>query len=168
MRLMTRSITSAAVMYAMAASNVHAQAAHANFTGTWVLDSSKNVVSGQLGAPTSATSTIVQHGDTVTLDREASTAEMGVIKTHGVFGIDGKPWQNTMPVNGEDVQVTSVLSWDNGSLVIRSTLTFQGTDVEQLDRWTLGADGKTLVTARSVTAMGQEVGSGTLTYVKKP
>ena len=167
MRLMTRSITTAAVMYAVAVSNAPAQAARQNFTGVWVLDASKSVLSGQLGALTSATSTIVQHGDTITQDREASSETAGVIKSHAVWGIDGKAWQNTVPVNGEDIQVSSVLSWEKGSLVIRTTLNIQGTDVDQVDQWTLAADGKSMLIRRSVSAMGQEVGSTTMTYVKK-
>ena len=166
MRLMTRSLTTAAVMYTMAVSNANAQA-HANFSGTWVLDASKNVVSGQLGAPESATATIVQHGDTITQDREASSAEAGVMKSHIVWGTDGKPWKNMVPINGDNVEVSSALSWENGSLVIRTSLNIQGTDVDQLDRWTLSADGKTITAYRSVSAMGSEVGSTTLTYVKK-
>ena len=168
MRLMTRSLTTAAVMYTMAVSHASAQGAHANFSGVWVLDASKNVASGQLAVPTAATATIVQHGDTITQDREASSAEIGVIKSHIVWGTDGKPWKNMVPVNGESIEVSSVLSWENGSLVIRTSLSIQGTDVDQLDRWTLSADGKSIVMYRSVSAMGSEVGATTLTYTKNP
>ena len=161
-------MTTAAVMYAVAApSAAAAQSARPNYSGTWVMDTTKSVVNGQLSAPTSATITIVQHGDTITMDREANSA-MGPVKTHVVFAIDGKPWKNSLPVNGEDLPISSVLTWENGTLVIHSTFSVQGTDVEQIDKWNMGADGKTLTTFRSLSAGGQDIGSGSLTYNKKP
>lgn len=167
MRMMTRSITTAAVMYTMAVSNAPAQAARPNFTGVWVMDANKTVVDGPLGAPTSATSTIVQHGDSIMVDREAAAESTGVIKSHTVWGIDGKPWKNTIPVSGETTEVTSVLSWDNGVLVIRATFNVMGNDVELVDRWSMAADGHTLVTSRSGSAGGQDLGSTTMTFVKQ-
>lgn len=166
MRLMTRSITTAAVMYTMAVSHVTAQAARPNFSGVWVLDASKNVVDGQLGAPTAATSTIVQHGDSIIVDREL-TSEAGATKSHSVWSVDGKSWKNTAPVNGTDTEVASILSWDKGVLVIHSTLNLMGTDVDLTDRWTMAADGKSIVMQRSGSAGGQDLGSTTMTYVKK-
>ena len=168
MRLMTRSFTTAAVMYAVAVSHAPAQApAHPDLSGVWVMDSSKTVVAGQLGAPTSASSTIVQHGDSLTIDRETTAEMTGPVKTRTVWVVDGKPWKNTAPINGTDVEVTSVLSWDNGVLVIRSALNVMGSDVDLLDRWTMSADGRVLVMVRTGSVGAQDLGSTTLTFVKK-
>lgn len=162
-------MTTAAAMCALATTSSRGQVAgHPKLGGVWVLDASKNIVDGQLGAPSAATSTIVEHGDTITIDREVSTSATGTIKGHTVWAVDGKPWKNTVPVNGESTEVASVLSWEKDTLVIHTTLTVQGTDVDQLDRWTVDADGQTLVMRRSVSAGGQEFGSTTLTYVKRP
>jgi hypothetical protein len=167
MRLMSRSMTTAAVMYAFASPSASAQAARPNLSGVWVMDASKTIVTGQIPAPTAVTSTITQHGDTLIVDREVSSDMAGAVKTHLLWATDGKPWKNTVPVNGQDTDVSTVLSWDNGTLVARTTLSIQGTDVEQVDRWTLSSDGKNLLMVRSVSVGGQDYGSVTTTNVKK-
>jgi hypothetical protein len=168
MRLMTRSITTAAAIYGLAVPAAHAQApAHPSLTGTWVLDLGKSEASN--GLPVSATWTMAQHGDTLIADRETATAEMGVVKAHVVVGIDGKPWKNTISQPGVgDVETSSILAWDNGVLVTTTSGNIGGTDFVQTDRWTFGADGKSLVSQRSVTVAGEEVQSATLAFTKKP
>jgi hypothetical protein len=166
MRLMTRSITTAAVMYTMAVSHVSAQAARPIFTGTWILDASRSQASTTL--PSAATWTLVQHGDTLVADRETSVEGMDAVKTHVVVGFDGKPWKNTVSQPGVgDIETSTVASWDNSVLVLTVSGNIQGTDFVQTDRWTLGADGKSLVSQRSVTVEGQEVQSATFTFAKK-
>jgi len=110
------------------------------FQGTWVLDASKTWLPAS-SCPGSATATIVQHGDTINAGSEASSAEAGVLKSHIVWGTDASRGRNGADQRREH-RGSSVLSWENGSLVIRTSLNIQGTDVDQLDRWTLSADGK--------------------------
>ena len=167
MRLMTRSFTTAAVMYTMAVSHASAQAARPNLSGVWVMDASKTVTDQQLAAPTAATSTIVQHGDTIIVDREITSETTGVVKTHTVWAVDGKPWKNVVQANGADTEVTSVLSWESGVLVIRSSLTVMENPVELVDRWTVAADGKSIGMVRTLSAMGQDLGTTTMTFVKQ-
>ncbi len=161
-----RSVVAFLVLVAMVSTRATAQA-HPDFSGVWVLDASKTVVDGQLGAPTSATYTIRVHGDSIISDRVAETAETGTIKSHIVWGTDGKTWKNTIPVNGADTEISSVLSWQGDKLVVKTTLTVQETPVEQLDQWSMGSDGKTITMQRSISAMGQELGSSTLSFNKK-
>ena len=161
-----RSVVAALVLVAVVGTRASAQA-HPDFSGTWVLDASKTVVDGQLGAPTSATYTIRVHGDSIISDRVAETAETGTIKSHLVWGTDGKIWKNTVAVNGTDTEVSSVLSWQGDKLVVKTTLTVQETPVEQLDQWSVSSDGKTMTMQRSISAMGQEIGSSTLFFTKK-
>lgn len=165
MRIMKRALTVAALVIATTA-RLNAQA-HPSFVGTWVMDPTKTVVEGGGGAPSAATRVVVQHGDTLIVENEA-TSEAGVQKTHLIWGTDGKPWKNKVPVQGEDTEVSTVLTWEGATLVIRSTIPFQGMSVEQTDRWTLAADGKSMTTARTVTAEGEQVAAATFTYVKKP
>jgi hypothetical protein len=162
-----QSVVTAVAVLALTGSRVGAQAAHPDFSGTWVLDAAKTVMNGQLGAPTSATYTIRVHGDSIITDRVAEAAETGTIKSHIVWGTDGKTWKNTVPVNGTDTEISSVLSWQEQTLVVKTTLTVQETPVEQLDQWTLSSDGKTLSMQRSISAMGQELGTSTMFFVKK-
>lgn len=167
MRIMTRSITTAAVMYTMAVTNAPAQApAHPNYSGTWLLDVAKSQSSTPL--PVTATWTIAQHGDTLIADRETTIEGMGAVKTHVVVGIDGKPWKNTVTQPGiGDIETSTVASWDNSVLVLTASGNIQGTDFVQTDRWTLSADGKSLVSQRSVMVEGNEVQSATFTFGKK-
>jgi hypothetical protein len=159
-----RSLVAALVM--IAGSRAAAQK-HPELGGTWVLDAAKTVVDGQLGAPTSATYTIRISGDSLIVDRVAETAETGSMKTHYVWGTDGKTWKNMIPVNGTDTEVSSVLNWQDATLVIKSTLSIETTAIEQLDQWTISTDGKTLSMHRSISAMGQEVGATTMFFNKK-
>jgi hypothetical protein len=171
MRLMSRSITSAAVMYALASSSASAQAAHPNYSGTWVLDSSKSASNSAMGdAPqiASATWVIAQHGDTIVMDRETAVSGQPVAKAHIMVATDGKPWKNTVQQGGSDIETSSIGSWVNGELVISTSGNIQGFDFVQTDRWTLSADGQSLVSRRSVTVTDQgEVQSATLTFTKK-
>jgi hypothetical protein len=144
-----------------------AQGSHPSFAGTWTLDSAKTVIDGQAPPPSSATRTVTQHGDTIVIDNTMTTAG-NTQTTHLVWGLDGKPWANSVTVGGgQQVDVSSVLTWAGDTLVIRSSLSVQGTDVEQLDRWVLAPDGKSVVTIREVSAMGTVVSSSQMTYVKK-
>jgi hypothetical protein len=173
MRIMSRSMTTAAVMYAFASSSAHAQqTARPNYSGTWVLDSSKSRMTSsmqdnlpQLGA---GTWVIQQHGDTLVMDREM-TMSGAQQKSHLVVAIDGKAWRNTVPtMGGGDIETSSTATWENGDLVVRSSGNVQGTDFVQTDRWTVSADGKVLVSHRSVTVPDQgEVQASTLTFTKK-
>ena len=167
MRLMTRSLTTAAALYGFTAPALYAQAeVRPNFTGTWLFDAAKSQSSNTL--PSAAQYTIVQHGDTVIVDRETTFEEIGVLKSRLVVGIDGKPWKNTAPQPGiGDVETSSVVSWDKAVLVIVSSGNIQGTDFVQTDHWTLGTDGKTLTSVRSVTVEGNEVQSATFSFTKK-
>ena len=163
----TRSVVASLLCLALAGSRAGAQATPPDFSGTWVLDASKTVSDGQLGVPTSATYTIRVHGDSIISDRVAEAPEVGIIKSHIVWGTDGKAWKNTVPVNGSDTEISSVLSWLGDKLMVKTTLTIQETPVEQLDQWSMSADGKTMTMQRSISAMGQEIGSSTLTFNKK-
>lgn len=173
MRLMSRSMTTAAVMYAVASSSASAQTARPNYSGTWVLDSGKSVMTSAMGDNSAqlsaATWVIAQLGDTLVMDRETTISGNPVVKAHFVVATDGKPWKNTVPqMGGGDLETSSVVSWENGELVVRTSGNAQGFDFVQTDHWTLSADGTVLVSHRSVTVADQgEVWSSTMTFTKK-
>jgi hypothetical protein len=167
MRIMTRSITTAAAIYGFAAPAVHAQAAvRPNFSGTWVMDGAKSQSSATL--PAATTWTIAQHGDTLIVDRDVTLEEVGAIKSHVLMGMDGKAWKNTVPQPGlGDIETSTVVTFDKGVLVLVATGNIQGTDFVQTDHWSLSSDGKVLTSVRSVTVEGQEVQSATFVFTKK-
>ena len=166
MRHMIRSLATAAVLSAAAVLTVSAQAAHPNFTGTWVLDVTKSQSSAAL--PSAATWTIVQHGDTLITDRESTIEGVGAVKSHMVVGFDGKSWKNTLTQPGiGDVEVGMSASWDKTTLVGTMTGTMQETEFVQTGHWTLSADGKSLEVRTSVTVGGEEVQSATTVWARK-
>ena len=165
MRVMKRVIAVAVVL--MAATVRLSAQGHPSFAGTWVMDPAKTVIDGQASAPSAGTRVVVQRGDTLIVDNEITAPESGTQKTHLVWGTDGKPWKNKVPIQGEETEVASVLTWDGPALVIKTAISFQGMSVEQADRWALSADGKSMTATRSLTVEGEVVGSATLTYVKK-
>lgn len=166
MRQMLRAIATVVVISGAAISSAPAQAAHPNYAGNWVMDASKSQGSGSI--PTAATWTIVQRGDTLISDREATIEGVGAVKSHMVVGFDGRPWKNTVPQPGiGDVEVTVVASWDKGALVLATTGTIQETEFVQTVRWVLSTDGKSLTLVSSVTVAGAEVQSATTVWARK-
>ncbi len=168
MRIMTRSITTAAAIYGFAVPAAHAQAAaaHPSFAGTWTMDAAKSTSSGTL--PSAASWVMFQHGDTLIADRSVTSEEMGEVKSHVVVGLDGKAWKNTVNLPGiGEIETSTVATWDKAALVMVAGGNIQGTDFVQTDRWTLSADGKTLTSVRTVTVEGNEVQSTTSVMVRK-
>jgi hypothetical protein len=155
----------AASFAVLLAARVGAQG-HPDFNGVWVLDPAKTVLEGSGSAPSAATVVNQIHGDTIVTERDMTTAA-GSTKSKLMWVVDGKPWKNTVPVNGVDTDVSSVLSWDKGSLVIRTTLNVGGNDVLQVDTWTLGSGGRSMTIRRAISVGGQDYGSATQTFNKK-
>ena len=77
-----------------------------------------------------------------------------------ISGDDGTASPTTV-----DISVT--LTWDNGAAVFVMTGSINGTEVQQRERWTPSADGKTITVHRSVVADGSEVSAVDLVFVKK-
>ncbi|MGH7593639.1 MAG: hypothetical protein ACRELE_07300 [Gemmatimonadales bacterium] len=166
MQLSSRTIVAAAVLAVVGAAALQAQGTNANFTGTWTLD----VLNSQVGdnGPSAATYTIAQHGDTLTMDRETTSAMMGTIKSHLVQGIDGRVWKNTVSAGGESIELSSTASWAHDTLSARSSGSAQGTDFTEEDRMIMAPDGKSFTMVRAVSAGGQDFPSMTMVFVKKP
>ena len=147
------------------AAPLHAQT-HPELTGTWVLDPAKTLMDGQIPAPSSATYTITQHGDTITVDQRTTT-EMGPVATKKVWAADGKAWSNTMSYNGNDMQLSSVLSWTASVLTVQTTTDVQGTPVQQSETWTPSSDGKVLTIVGTTYVDGTYYASVTMVFNKK-
>ena len=138
---------------------------HPDFTGVWVLDLARSESSSF--NPKAATFTVMQHGDSLVVDRETASITGDMVKTHSVYGIDGKPWTNILRLVGQETTATSVLSWSGDSLVIRTTSTPGDKELLQVDAWTLSPDGRTMRMKRSATYDNQPVGAPTWTLTKQ-
>jgi len=164
---MKRFISIGAVVGLLAAApGLAAQAKHVDYSGVWVLDLAKS--SGD-GLPAAATWTIVQHGDSIITDRETDTGQgLGPVKSHVVVTTDGRTTSNSVPQGAEMMTTSSTGTWDSTGVMLRTSGNAQGYDFVLTDHWTLGADGKTLVSDRTVTVGDQVVQQNVLTFNRKP
>ena len=127
-------------------------AARPNFSGVWVLDSART----QPGAmtPMAMSYAIEQHGDTLRITRQTRTRR-GEFTSQLLYGLDGRPWHNSVDQGGVPVEVSSILTWEGSTLVITSTLNAGGQELHQVERWSLDPNGRDLLADRTAEAMGQ-------------
>lgn len=162
-----RTVSRAALVlaFALAAPSMsRAQAAHPSFAGNWALDPAQSDA-GQM-APTKLNLKITQSANELVVDRDQAT-QMGDSKVTLKYALDGTPSSNEIPIGGNTVKVSTVVTWDSGNPVFTSALKFGETDVTQVDRWTLADGGKKLLVSRNFNMGGQEMASK-LVLVKQP
>ena len=145
---------------------VAAQAAHPDFSGTWVLDPAKTVVDGQMEAPTAVTSVVVQVGDSLSVDQKV-TGSFGEQALKKVWKVDGKAWANAFSYQGVAMTLSTTLRWNGAVLTMHTTSDYQGNAIDQSETWTLSADGKTLTDSTSTSVNGDYYASLTLVLNKK-
>ena len=142
-----------------------AAAAASNFAGTWVLDPAQSD-QGQQMIPTKLNLTITQSPKEMVVVRAQAT-QMGESNATLKYALDGTTSVNELPVGDNTVKVSTVVSWEGESAVFKNTLTIQGNEVQQTDKWTLADGGKKLLVNRSFNFGGQE-SAFKLTLVKQP
>jgi hypothetical protein len=148
-----RRFVSLALALAAVASPLAAQGAHPDFTGKWVLDPATS--QGAM-APTAMTISVVQDAKTIKLESAASTT-MGEQKANQTVNLDGTETTNTVAAQGMSLDLKSTSAWDGSALVITTKADVQGQTLEQVDRYSLNADGKTLNMQRSASIAGQSM-----------
>ena len=156
-------VAPALAVLATSSARAQAPAVHPDFTGVWVMDTAKSP--GPM-IPLAMTYAIEQRGDTVRIKRDTKS-KRGEFSASLVYGTDGKPWKNSVTEGGTQVDVSSILTWEGSTLVITSTLNAGGQVMHQVEKWSLDASGKDLLTDRSVEAMGQQF-STKLVFTKRP
>jgi hypothetical protein len=139
---------------------------HPDLSGTWVLDPAKTTVDGQIPAPAAASYTITVHGDTMTVDQQTTT-EVGPVAMKKIWAADGKAWSNVMTYAGNDLQLSSVLSWKENVLNVQTSTDVQGTPVQQVETWTPSSDGKMLTIVITTNVDGAYYAAMTLVFNKK-
>jgi len=163
--MLIRSLSVGSLLLALAAP-LAAQATHPNFGGTWVLDATRTVVDGQMEAPSAVTMTVVQVGDSLSVDQQIK-GSFGDQALKKVWKVDGKPWANEFSYAGTPMTLSTTLHWNGAVLAMHTTADFQGNAVDQTQTWTLGPDGKTLNDNTSTNVNGDYFASVTLVFVKK-
>ena len=123
-----------------------------NLSGTWVLQVDKSDF-GPMPGPTSRTD-VIDHQDPKITIKRSLVGPNGPATSDLVYGVDGKPWKNTMSDGNE---LTSTLKWDGPVLVVSSTISTPNGDATVTDRFSLSGDGKTLTQDRVIAVAGQEI-----------
>ncbi|HEY3933124.1 MAG TPA: hypothetical protein VGL65_00755 [Gemmatimonadales bacterium] len=142
-----------------------AQGAHPDLSGTWALDTAKS--QGGPLLPQSATYTIAQHGDTITMDR-VTTTTMGDATVHAVIGTDGKEWKNSASAAGQTVELTSTASWAHDTLEQHQSGSLAGNEFSEDDRIFMSSDAKIMTMIRTIHVGGQDYPPLTMVFSKKP
>ncbi|MDQ3906889.1 MAG: hypothetical protein M3268_00955 [Acidobacteriota bacterium] len=143
---MKRKFTAALAASLAFAAVVSAAPAKTNFSGTWVLDEKK---SEGLRGPSSVTMTVKQDGDKLEVTRQIKD-QMGERTTADTYTADGKEGEFTMQMAGNEQKGKRTVKWsaDGSTLEIRETATVerqgQSIDIENVSKWSLSGDGKTL------------------------
>ena len=111
-----------------------------DFSGTWVLDNEKSDMGMPAGAGKlpmqTVTLVIKQTAATLSIDRKtANQVETAVLKLDGTESLNKAP-------NGKDVKSNSV--WSGSTLVTKSTMLIDETQVQMSDIRSLSADGKVM------------------------
>ena len=133
--------------------------AHPDFTGTWVMDSSRTLADGGAFASDAETRVLVHRGDSLT--QVVSSVYYHDKGTDTTFmRIDGKAW-----TNGANV---SQLRWRGESLgILSSSSNSPGVMFEQSETWTLASDGKTLSIRTEISRNSSHIGTMLLVYRKQ-
>lgn len=139
-----------------------AQAAHPDYSGTWVLDPAQS--QGQM-VPQKMTLKITQAPADLSVDR-TQTGQMGEITSQMKYALDGSTSKNTLTMGGNPVDVSTVVTWEGDSPVLTSAMKFGDNDAHSVEKWALADGGKKLTITRKIDAGGQEFGN-TLVLVKQ-
>jgi hypothetical protein len=150
------SSTLAIALLALAPAVTHAQnaAAHPDFSGTWVMDTAQSD-KGQM-IPSKMTLKIAQTPSSITVDRQQTT-QMGDVTSSMKYATDGSPSKNQMTMGGNNVDVSTVVTWEGATPVFTSAMKFGDNDAHSVEKWSLS--GKNLTLNRTVSFGGQEFSS---------
>jgi hypothetical protein len=157
-----RKLLSILVICAAIASPVAAQA-HPDLSGKWSLDP-KSIPAGT-PAGFNVVITVKQDAKTINMDMVASMP-MGEQKRSTVVNLDGTPTKNTVTTPAGAIELTSTATWEGPALSVTTSGEVQGTAMTQTDKWSLGADKKTLELETTTSAGAQKVTSK-LSFIKQ-
>jgi hypothetical protein len=137
-------------------------AAHADLVGSWTLDANK---SEGTGLPQSMTLKVTKDPRIMTISRVGMT-ETGEQRSTLFVNLDGSPTKNTVTTQGASVDLFLTASWDGPDLLVKTKANIGGQPLDQTDRWTVGASGKSLRIATTLTGGGQTK-TQTLAFAKQ-
>jgi hypothetical protein len=109
-----------------------------NFSGKWTPEqAAAGAEQGRGRGMGGGPMTVTQNDKTLTVER---TTQQGTSKT--VYNLDGTESKNEMSRGGQTMVQTSTAKWDGAKLVISTKFEGPNGPMEQVQTWSLGADGK--------------------------
>ena len=87
---------------------------------------------------------------------QAANTPMGAQNASLAYVFEG-PSKNTVNTPMGGVDMNSTIAWDGAMLVIKTITSVQGQTIDQTDKWSLSADGKTLTIDTSLNISGQSM-----------
>jgi hypothetical protein len=129
-----------------------AAASHADYSGTWVLDTIASDHGPML--PSKMTLKIAQSPASIVVDRE-QTNQMGESTSTLTYTLDGTTSKNQLNFGGNPVDISTDVAWEAESPVFTSAMKFGDNDAHSVEKWSLGDSGKTLTIDRKIDAGGQ-------------
>ena len=109
---------------APAVSHAQTPAAHPDFSGTWVLDTAQSD-KGQM-IPSKMTLKIAQTPTQIAVDRQQTTQMAGDATTSMKYATDGSTSKNQLQIQGNPVDVSTVVTWEGANPVFTSQMNFGG------------------------------------------
>jgi hypothetical protein len=116
-------------------------------------------------AGTNVVVTLTQDAKTLNVDMVATTP-MGDQKRATTVNLDGSPTKNTITTPAGTIELTSTAVWEGPVLNVTTSGDFQGYAVQQTDKWSLGADKKSLDLETTMNMAGQKQTSK-LSFIKQ-
>jgi hypothetical protein len=136
---------------------VSAYADKPNFSGDWTLNADKSNL-GPMPPPQSMTRKIDHHDPAITMTQATVGGPQGDQTLTLKATTDGKETTNEMM----GTPAKTVANWEGDTLVINLSVDLQGTEIKLVEKWSLGADGKTLTDNTHIVA---PQGEFDITYV---
>jgi hypothetical protein len=143
---------SPATIHAQTAAPAAASASHADYSGTWTLDTAASDHGPML--PSKMTLKITQTPASIVVDRE-QTNQMGESTSTLTYTLDGKTSKNQLNFGGNPVDISTDVVWKGESPVFTNAMKFGENDAHSVEKWALGDAGKTLTIDRKIDAGGQ-------------
>src|ERR1051325_1645045 len=109
-----------------------------NFSGQWTMDASKSDF-GPMPAPEKIVR-VIDHKEPNLNIKTTQVGQQGEVKSEYSYTTDGKEF--TAKSGAGEIKGTA--TWAADDLVVKSKRQIQNIEIDQTDRWSLSADGKTL------------------------
>ena len=133
----------AAISLAAPCARAQASASHPDFTGIWVMDTTKFQKNDPILLALKLT--VSMHGDTLRFETVATDVRGDStvnVTSRADYGLDGKSFQGSMGAG--NAVMTRRLSWDGTTLVLSTSGNINGRSLESTERLRLDSAGKTM------------------------